>query len=149
MRVLVQRVNHARVLVDGQVKGEIGPGLVLLVGIHHSDDDRALRFCAGKCAHLRVFPDEAGKMNRSVLEAGGSVLAVSQFTLYGDCRRGRRPSFGEAALPEQAEPLCARFAEMLEELGLEVAQGVFGAHMAVELTNDGPVTVMIESPSPA
>ena len=149
MRVLVQRVSRARVLVEGQVKGEIGPGLVLLVGIHHSDDDRALRFCAEKCAHLRIFPDTAGKMNRSVLEAGGSVLAVSQFTLYGDCRRGRRPSFGEAALPERAEPLCARFAALLAELGLDVAQGVFGAYMEVELANDGPVTVMVESPSPA
>ena len=146
MRVLVQRVSRAQVLVDGQVKGQIGPGLALLVGIHPDDDEKALRFCAEKCAHLRIFPDEAGKMNRSVLDAGGSVLVVSQFTLYGDCRKGRRPSFAKAALPAQAEPLCARFARLLEELGLEVAQGVFGAHMVVEIHNDGPVTLMVENP---
>ena len=146
MRVLVQRVSQARVLVDSQIRGEIGHGLVLLVGIHRSDDENALRFCAQKCAHLRIFADEADKMNRSVLETGGSVLAVSQFTLYGDCRRGRRPSFVEAAPPDQAEPLYARFVQVLEELGLEVARGVFGAHMVVELNNDGPVTLMVENP---
>ena len=146
MRVLVQRVSQARVLVDSQIRGEIGHGLVLLVGIHCSDDENALRFCAQKCAHLRIFADEAGKMNRSVLETGGRVLAVSQFTLYGDCRKGRRPSFVEAAPPDLAEPLYARFVQILEELGLEVARGVFGAHMVVELNNDGPVTLMVENP---
>lgn len=144
MRVLVQRVSQARVLVEEQVKGQIGRGLVLLVGIHPDDDESALRFCAEKCAHLRIFADEDGKMNRSVLDVGGRILAVSQFTLYGDCRKGRRPSFVEAAPPARAALLCARFVEILKELGLEVSQGVFGAHMMVEISNDGPVTLMVE-----
>tara|TARA_Y100000588_G_C13886333_1_gene766729 strand:- start:23 stop:463 length:441 start_codon:yes stop_codon:yes gene_type:complete len=146
MRVLIQRVTRARVLVKNQLRGEIAHGLVLLIGIHPDDDENALRFCAEKCAHLRIFADEAGKMNRSVLDVGGSVLAVSQFTLYGDCRRGRRPSFDKAAPPEQAAILCERFVDLLQEQGLEVAQGVFGAHMMVEINNDGPVTLVVENP---
>ena len=146
MRVLVQRVSRACVRIDGETQGEIGPGLVLLIGIRAGDDEEALRFCAAKCAHLRIFPDPTGKMNRSLLDAGGAVLAVSQFTLYGDCRRGRRPSFTEAASPEQARPLYERFVQLLEEMGIEVAQGLFGAHMEVEIHNDGPVTLMVESP---
>lgn len=126
--------------------GAIDRGLVLLVGVHAEDDDDAARFCADKCANLRIFPDEQGRMNRSLLETGSAILAISQFTLYGDCRRGRRPSFVEAARPELAEPLYERFVELLEGLGITVARGVFGAFMAVEIHNDGPVTVIVESP---
>ncbi len=146
MRILVQRVSSARVSVAGETAGAIDRGLVLLVGVHAEDDGDDARFCAEKCANLRVFPDEQGRMNRSLLETGGAVLAISQFTLYGDCRRGRRPSFVEAARPEHAEPLYERFVELLEGLGIPVAHGVFGAHMAVEIHNDGPVTVIVESP---
>ncbi|MCC7262560.1 MAG: D-tyrosyl-tRNA(Tyr) deacylase [Candidatus Latescibacteria bacterium] len=146
MRILVQRVSRAQVLVEGQVRGAIGAGLVLLVGIRHDDGVEAVRFCAEKCAHLRVFPDEEGKLNRSVLEAGGAVLAISQFTLYGDCRRGRRPSFTEAAAPALAEPLYEMFLRELEKQGLRVERGVFGAHMNVEIHNEGPVTLLVESP---
>lgn len=146
MRVLLQRVSRARVLVDGQIKGEIGSGLVLLAGFHPDDDEKALRFCAEKCVNLRIFSDSAGKMNRSLLEVGGDLLAISQFTLYGDCRKGRRPGFSSAAPPERAEPLYERFIQLLEELGPKVARGVFGAHMEVEIHNDGPVTLMVESP---
>jgi len=142
----VQRVARARVRVDGRTCGQIGPGLALLIGFHASDDEQSLRFCAEKCAHLRIFADEQGKMNRSLIDIGGSALAVSQFTLYGDCRRGRRPSFTDAAPPEQAEPLYERFIRLLEGMGLEVARGVFGAYMQVEIHNDGPVTLMVESP---
>ena len=147
MRILVQRVSQARVRVGGQVCGQIDRGLVLLIGIHAGDDEKALRFCAEKCAHLRIFPDDCGKMNRSVLEIGGQVLAISQFTLYGDCRRGRRPSFTGAASPEQAMPRYEVFLQVLKNLGLKVAQGVFGAHMEVEIHNDGPVTLLVESPA--
>ncbi len=146
MRVLLQRVSRAQVQVDSEVKGTIGPGLVLLVGIGPQDDDKSLRFCAEKCANLRVFADETGKMNRSVRDVNGSILAISQFTLYGDCRKGRRPSFVQAAPPEQAGLLYQRFITILEDLGMEVAQGVFGAHMSVEIHNDGPVTLLLESP---
>jgi D-tyrosyl-tRNA(Tyr) deacylase len=146
MRVLVQRVTQARVLVEGRVLGQIGKGLVLLVGIHRDDGEEALRFCAEKCAQLRIFADEEGKMNHSVLEVGGQALVVSQFTLYGDCRRGRRPSFAEAAPPQRAEVLYEGFLKRLEETGLSVARGAFGAYMQVEIHNDGPVTLMVESP---
>ncbi|MFH1567151.1 MAG: D-aminoacyl-tRNA deacylase [Gemmatimonadota bacterium] len=146
MRVLLQRVSRARVEVEGRQVGAIGCGLVLLVGVNAGDGDDAARFCAEKCAHLRVFADDEGRMNRSALEVGGQVLAVSQFTLYGDCRRGRRPSFSEAAAPERADALYQTFCRHLEELGLTVSRGVFGAHMQVEIHNDGPVTLMVESP---
>lgn len=146
MRVLVQRVSRARVSSEGQLLGEIGPGLVLLIGIHGNDDDAALRFCVEKCVHLRVFPDAEGRMNRSLLEGGGSALVISQFTLYGDCRRGRRPGFTDAAPPELAEPLYHRFVAALADAGVPVATGRFGAHMEVEIHNDGPVTLMVESP---
>ena len=146
MRILVQRVSSARVSVAEETVGAIDGGLVLLVGVHAEDDDDAARFCADKCANLRIFPDGQGRMNRSLLETGGAVLAISQFTLYGDCRRGRRPSFVEAARPELAEPLYERFVELLEGFGITVARGVFGAFMAVEIHNDGPVTVIVESP---
>ena len=146
MRVLVQRVSRARVSVGGEEVGAIGAGLALLVGVHTDDGDEEVRFCAEKCAHLRILADGEGRMNRSVLEEAGQVLAVSQFTLYGDCRRGRRPSFTAAAPPERAEILYDAFCRHLEGLGLTVARGVFGAHMQVEIDNDGPVTLMVESP---
>ena len=146
MRALVQRVSRARVVVDGLVKGEIGPGLVVLLGAAHEDREADADWIARKIAGLRVFADERGLMNRDVREAGGGVLAVPQFTLYGDARRGRRPDFLRAARPEQAEPLFERFCEALASERVPVARGVFRAHMEVELLNDGPVTLMIESP---
>lgn len=144
MRVLLQRVSRASVAVDGSTVSVIGPGLLLLVGIGHSDTPAVVRAAADKLASLRVFPDEAGRMNRSVLDVEGRVLVVSQFTLLGDSSRGRRPSFTAAAPPETAAPLVELFAEELRAIGLEVAQGVFGARMEVELVNDGPVTLMLD-----
>ena len=131
-------------VVDGRVVGEIGPGLCCLVGVTHGDDqDNALKLAA-KLWHLRIFADENGHMNRSVAEVGGEVLVVSQFTLYGDTRKGRRPSFVAAAAPEEAAGLIDELVAELQRLGATVAIGSFGAHMAVELTNDGPVTLMVE-----
>jgi D-tyrosyl-tRNA(Tyr) deacylase len=144
MRVVLQRVSRARVAIDGGVRGEIGRGLLLLVGLREGDSDETLRWMADKVASLRIFPDEEGKMNRSVEEIGGALLVVSQFTLYGDARRGRRPSFIEAARPEVAIPLYERFVELLRETGLTVGTGEFGAMMAVELVNDGPVTMVLD-----
>jgi D-tyrosyl-tRNA(Tyr) deacylase len=132
------------VTVDGEVTGSIGPGLVILVGVKEGDTPEAARRLADKVANLRIFADDEGRMNRSVLEAAGSCLVVSQFTLYGDTRRGRRPSFVEAARPEDAEPLVSVFSEALESLGLPVAGGRFRAHMEVALVNDGPVTIVME-----
>ncbi|NKB67134.1 MAG: D-tyrosyl-tRNA(Tyr) deacylase [Candidatus Latescibacteria bacterium] len=146
MRVLVQRVSRAQVVVEGETVGRIDEGLVLLVGIQTSDTAAVLDWCADKCAHLRVFADAAGKMNRSLLDSGGQILAISQFTLYGDTRRGRRPGFSQAAPPEIAAPLFDRFVAALKALGIVVEQGVFGAHMEVEIHNDGPVTLMVEHP---
>ena len=146
MRALVQRVSRASVRVDGELTGEIGPGLLVLVGATHGDDEDAVQWLARKVGELRIFGDALGKMNLDVREAGGAVLVVPQFTLYGDARRGRRPDFMAAARPELAAPLVDAFAAALEALGLEVARGVFGAHMEVALVNDGPVTLMIESP---
>ena len=144
MRIVLQRVSRARVTVDGRVTGEIGPGLLLLAGFTDGDGDEALTWMADKVAGLRIFPDDEGKMNRSVQEAGGSLLVVSQFTLYGDTRKGRRPSFVDAARPEVAIPLYERFLEMLRGTGLPVQTGEFGAMMQVELVNDGPVTLILE-----
>ena len=146
MRILVQRVKNAQVVVEDDTVGAIETGLVLLVGIHTDDDVRAVEFCSRKCANLRIFSDLNGQMNLSLLETGGSALAISQFTLYGECRRGRRPSFFDAAHPEVAEPLYNLFVSHLEKLGIVVARGIFGAHMVVAINNDGPVTVIIESP---
>jgi D-tyrosyl-tRNA(Tyr) deacylase len=146
MRALVQRVSRASVTVDGDVVGEIGVGLCVLVGVTHDDTEADARKLAEKVWHLRVFPDADGTMNLPVAEAGGQVLVVSQFTLYGDTARGRRPSWVAAARPEQAEPLVEVFAAALRELGATVATGVFGADMQVELVNDGPVTLMVEVP---
>lgn len=144
MRALIQRVSRASVTVDGRVTGQIGRGFVVLLGITHADGRAEADWLAAKIAGLRVFDDDAGKMNRSLAEVGGSLLVVSQFTLYGDARKGRRPSFTDAAAPELAEPLVDYFVEVLRGAGFTVATGIFGAHMDVEIHNDGPVTMMIE-----
>jgi D-tyrosyl-tRNA(Tyr) deacylase len=149
VRALVQRVARARVTVDGRAAGEIGSGVLVLLGATHADREADADWAARKLAGLRIFPDAEGQMNRDVREAGGSALVVPQFTLYADARRGRRPDFVEAARPEHAEPLFVRFCEALTSEGVEVARGVFRAHMEVELVNDGPVTIMIESPRKA
>ena len=144
MRVLIQRVTRAEVRVGERVAGRIGRGLVLLVGFTHSDGEDQVAWMADKVAGLRIFPDEDDKMNRSIAEANGAFLVVSQFTLYGDSVKGRRPSFIEAARPEQAVPLYERFVARLGESGLPVETGTFGASMQVELVNDGPVTLWLE-----
>lgn len=145
MRVVIQRCKRACVTVEGKVTGEIGPGLMVLVGVTHEDTEKDAKYLADKVAGLRIFEDEDGKMNRSVTDAGGSVLSVSQFTLYGDARKGRRPSFIEAAGPEQAEGLYETFNALVRANGLEVQTGVFGADMDVELVNAGPVTILLDS----
>jgi len=145
MRALVQRVTEARVRVDGDVIGEIGPGLCVLVGVTHDDTPESARKLAEKVWHLRVFDDADGVMNVPLGTTGGGALVVSQFTLYGDTRRGRRPSWAAAASPEQAEGLVEAFAEGLRDLGAPVATGQFAARMQVELVNDGPVTLFIET----
>jgi len=144
MRVLLQRVTRAEVRVGEQVTGRIGRGLVLLVGFTHSDGEEQVAWMADKVVGLRIFPDEDDKMNRSIAEANGAFLVVSQFTLYGDSVKGRRPSFIEAARPEQAVPLYEHFVARLRESGLPVETGTFGASMQVELLNDGPVTLWLE-----
>lgn len=145
MKVVLQRAKRASVSVEGEVTGKIERGYVLLVGITHSDQEKDLDYVANKIANLRLWEDEQGKMNHSILEAGGDILSVSQFTLYGDTKNGRRPSFIEAARPEQAEPLWHQFNDKLKAQGLNVETGRFGAMMDVELVNDGPVTIIIES----
>lgn len=146
MRAHVQRVSRARVSVDGKVVGEIGPGAVILLGVRKGDTEEDARRLAQRCADLRCFPDERGNLNRSIAEAGGSFLVISQFTLYGDTRGGRRPSFTEAAPGAEAEPLYRFFCGELEKRGFAVARGVFGAMMDVELVNQGPVTLLLEQP---
>ena len=145
MRAVLQRVSRARVVIDGQVAGEIGAGLLVLLGVTQTDTPEAARWLADKVVGLRCFNDDAAKMNRSVAEVAGGVLVVSQFTLLGDCRAGRRPSFTEAADPAEAERLYIRFHEKVAETGLDVATGVFRAQMNVELVNDGPVTLLLDS----
>ena len=144
MRALVQRVSRARVTVEGEVVGEIGAGLCVFVGVTHDDDDPRARRLAEKVWQLRVFADADGVMNRSLSDTAGEALVVSQFTLYGDTRRGRRPSWIDAAPGAVAEPLVEVFCTALRELGARVASGRFGAHMEVELVNDGPVTISLE-----
>lgn len=148
MRALIQRVTRARVRVEQRVTGAIDRGLVVLVGATHKDDDVAADWLARKVAGLRVFADAAGQMNLDLLAIGGAALVVPQFTLYGDVQRGRRPDFVAAARPDQAEPLFERFCGTLRSEGIPVERGVFGAHMEVELVNDGPVTLLIDSPGP-
>jgi D-tyrosyl-tRNA(Tyr) deacylase len=145
VRAVVQRVTRACVRADGEVVAEIGPGLLVLVGVHCNDTGAKAAALADKVANLRILADGEGKMNRSILDIGGEVLVVSQFTLYGDTRKGRRPSFVEAAAPEVAEPLVRAISDRLTEAGVRTRGGRFGAHMDVELTNDGPVTILIET----
>src|SRR5580692_10590048 len=145
MRALLQRVTEARVVVDQAVTGEIGPGLLVLLGVSKLDTEADAEFVAQKVLNLRVFEDENGKMNRSVLDIGGALLVVSQFTLYGDCRKGRRPSFDDAAPAELARALYEHFVAAARTSRLRVETGVFQAHMAVSLVNDGPVTLIVES----
>ena len=146
MRAVVQRIRSCRVLVAGEVVGEIGRGLLVLLGIRSGDTVDQVRWLAEKVVNLRIFADSQGKMNLDVAEAGGGVLVVSQFTLYGDCQKGRRPSFIDAARPEVAQPLYDAFANAIRLHGIPVATGRFGADMQVELVNDGPVTLVVDTP---
>lgn len=145
MRVVIQRSKQASVTVDGEVTGAIDKGYVLLVGLTHSDTLEDVQYAAKKVAELRLWEDEAGKMNHSIIDHGGEILSVSQFTLYAETKKGRRPSFIDAARPEQARPLWEAFNEELKKHGLKVETGIFGAMMDVSLINDGPVTVIVES----
>lgn len=145
MRIVLQRAKNASVSVEGNVIGKISHGVVLLVGVTHEDTEEDAAYLANKVAHLRIFEDDEGKMNHSLLERSGEVLSVSQFTLYGDTRKGRRPSFIQAAKPEQAKQLYERFNDLLREQGLTVETGQFGAMMEVSFTNDGPVTLILDS----
>ncbi|NJP36562.1 D-aminoacyl-tRNA deacylase [Alkalicoccus luteus] len=146
MKVIVQRVKNASVTANGEISGEIDHGLMLLVGVTHSDQEKDVQYTADKIAGLRIFEDSNGKMNLSVSNTGGSILSVSQFTLYGDVRKGRRPNFMQAAPPEEAERLFDAFNDRLRSVhGLPVETGVFGAMMDVKLTNDGPVTLIVDS----
>ncbi|NBI29735.1 D-aminoacyl-tRNA deacylase [Chengkuizengella marina] len=148
MRVVVQRSKEAKVTVNGEMCGMIDKGLMLLVGINHDDTEEDARFLAEKISHLRIFEDEHGKMNLSVKDVSGQILSISQFTLYGDCRKGRRPNFMNAARPEYANKIYERFNEILREQGLIVETGKFGEMMDVSFTNWGPVTLIVESPNP-
>lgn len=145
MRVVIQRAKNARVLVDEEVVGEIDKGLVVLVGMTHDDTIDDLKYMVNKLINLRIFEDDQGKMNLSLKDVSGSILSISQFTLYGDTRKGRRPNFMQAARPEQANKLYETFNQMIRDEGIDVATGQFGAMMQVELTNDGPVTLMIDT----
>lgn len=144
MRALIQRVSKASVTVDGQTISRIGKGLLILLGVGHNDTEQQAGFLAEKAANLRIFEDEQGKTNLSVLDVKGEAIVVSQFTLYADTRKGRRPSFIDAALPDVAAPLVDRFAELLRGHGVPTRSGKFGAHMEVEIHNDGPVTIWLE-----
>jgi D-aminoacyl-tRNA deacylase len=145
VRAVIQRVTRASVTVEGRVAGEIGAGLLVLLGVSKTDNPESASYLAEKIANLRIFSDDAGKMNLSVLDTAGSALVVSQFTLYGDTRGGRRPSFIQAAPPEEANRLYEEFVKSLRSLGMKVETGVFQAHMRVELVNDGPVTILLDS----
>jgi D-tyrosyl-tRNA(Tyr) deacylase len=145
MRLLLQRVTRAKVSVSGDVVGEIGPGLLILVGVGHDDSPDTARTMASKAVDLRIFRDDEGKTNRSLIDVGGSVLAISQFTLFADTRKGRRPSFLDAAAPDQGNALYETFCAAVEERGIKVAKGIFGAEMEVELVNDGPMTIWLDS----
>jgi D-tyrosyl-tRNA(Tyr) deacylase len=145
MRVVLQRVTHGRVSVEGRVLAEIGPGMMILLGIGPGDGEEQAQSLVEKIVHLRIYDDEQGKMNRSLVDTGGKAIVVSQFTLYADTRKGRRPSFTEAAQPEIANPLVERFASLLRAQGIPTQTGEFGAHMLVEIANDGPVTIYLES----
>jgi len=145
LRAVLQRVSSASVSVDGEVISSISSGLLVLLGVGEDDSEADVQYLADKTANLRIFADEAGKMNLSVSDIGGEILVVSQFTLYGDCRKGRRPSFTAAARPQKAEALYENYVSTLSNMGLKVETGVFQAHMDVELVNDGPVTILLNS----
>lgn len=145
MRAVIQRVEKASVSVEGEIKGQIGAGFLVLIGVEEGDGDVDFKYIADKVPNLRVFEDEQGKMNRSLLDVGGELLAVSQFTLLGDARGGRRPSFITAARPETADPMYERLVADWRARGIRVETGVFGAHMKVSLVNDGPVTILLDS----
>lgn len=147
MRAVVQRVSQAKVEVDGTVTGQIGPGMLVFLGVTHGDTAQDAEFLAKKVTDLRIFADEEGRLNRSLTETGGGLLAVSQFTLYGDCRKGRRPSFVAAAAPDEARALYEHFVHAARHTGVPVETGVFQAVMQVSLVNDGPVTLIVESPA--
>ena len=147
MRAVIQRVTYAKVEVEGTIRGEIGPGLLVLLGVARTDRPEDAEFLASKVVQLRIFNDDQGKMNRSLADTGGAMLAVSQFTLYGDCRKGRRPSFDDAAPADQARDLYEQFVTAAQRMGIRVETGVFQAHMQVSLLNDGPVTLIVESPA--
>lgn len=145
MRLLLQRVTRASVTVERKIVGEIGPGLLVFVGVGHYDTAEVTRTMASKAVDLRIFRDEEGKTNRSLLDVGGAVLAISQFTLFADTRKGRRPSFLDAAAPDRGNALYETFCAAVEERGVKVAKGIFGAEMEVELVNDGPMTIWLDS----
>ncbi|MBP3656891.1 MAG: D-tyrosyl-tRNA(Tyr) deacylase [Clostridia bacterium] len=145
MRLVIQRVLESSVRIDGEIVGQIGKGFMVLCGVEDGDTDADVRYCIDKTVNLRIFEDEAGKMNRSILDDGGEILAISQFTLHGDVRHGRRPSFIKAARPETAVPLYDAYCEGLRNAGIHVETGVFQADMKVSLINDGPVTLLIDS----
>ena len=145
MRAVVQRVSEASVSVDGKVTGAVGPGLCVLLGVGTQDSEADAEWMAGKICDLRIFEDDAGKMNRSVLDVKGGVLAISQFTLFGDARKGTRPGFIDAARPEVAQPLYARFCDLVRARGVQVGEGVFRATMQVRIVNEGPVTLLLDS----
>ncbi|TWT86772.1 D-tyrosyl-tRNA(Tyr) deacylase [Pseudobythopirellula maris] len=147
MRSVIQRVSRASVVVEGETVGAIGPGLMVLLGVGHGDGPDQVRWMADKLVGLRIFDDAEGKMNLALGDTGGAMLVVSQFTLWGDCRKGRRPSFVNAAPPEEAERLYEEFVEAVKGRGVEVATGRFRTHMEVSIVNDGPVTLVVESPT--
>jgi len=148
MRAVVQRVKESHVTVSDEIVARIGHGLLVLLGVAKGDTNKDAAYLANKISHLRIFEDDQGKMNRSLIETGGSMLVVSQFTLLGDCRKGRRPSFIQAARPEDADHLYESFTKLVRDMGIDVKTGRFRTMMAVSLINDGPVTIIIESPSP-
>jgi D-tyrosyl-tRNA(Tyr) deacylase len=145
MRVVVQRVSKAKVFVEGNIVGSISKGLVILVAVKNEDTEEEVKWLADKCVNLRIFENEQGKFHYSLLDIRGEILVISQFTLYGDCRRGRRPSFTDAAQPELAEELYEKFVEVLKPTGLKVQTGIFAARMLVEIHNNGPVTLILDS----
>jgi len=145
MRAVVQRVSYGKVTVEGEITGEIQKGLVVLLGISHDDTDADIKYLADKIVNLRIFGDRNGKMNISLMDVGGQLLIVSQFTLYGDCRRGKRPSYDKAARPEAAEVMYNRFVDVLKGYGIKVETGKFQAMMSVEICNEGPVTILLDS----
>lgn len=145
MRLVIQRVLESSVRIDGECVGQIGPGLMVLCGVEEGDSEADVRYCIEKTVNLRIFEDDAGKMNRSIIEAGGEILAISQFTLHGDVRHGRRPSFIKAARPETAVPLYQAYCDGLRQAGVHVETGIFQADMKVSLINDGPVTLLVDS----